>query len=218
MANSSQRGNHQAGDRRWPQLALVALVFAVLGALTLLRQPPPQSAAEAPVVSRTNLLFLEGRWFQLPKTNLFTGYLVEHYPDGSLLSRSSVSNGLLNGVSEGWYTNGQIQIREHYLNSIADGRRQKWHENGQAKSEATVVQGKLEGTFRSWHENGQLAESIEMKQGHPEGTAWAFYRSGFVKAETQVRAGQVLAQQSWEDGQHQLASVAGEQSARSGSE
>lgn len=207
MANSFYRSNPSTGKRRWLQWTLAALALAALGTLCLRRPAPQQSAAEPPAVSRTNLLLLEGRWFQLPQTNLFTGYLVEHYPDGSLLSRSAVSNGLLNGVSEGWYTNGQIQIREHYQDSVADGSRQKWHENGQPKSEAMVVQGKLEGTFRSWHENGQLAEKIEMKRGNPDGPAWAFYPSGFVKAETKVRDGQVVAQQSWEDGQHQRASM-----------
>jgi len=184
------------------------LVAVALGAYVLTHSRPPQKARELPVVARTDLLFQAGRWFQLPETNAFTGWMVESYLDGSLRSRATVSNGLLNGISEGFYTNGQVQIREYYKDSLADGLRQKWYENGQKKSEAVIVVGKLEGTFRSWHENGQLAEQIEMKQGNPDGEAWAFYRSGFVKAETQVRAGKVLAQKSWEDGERRQASAA----------
>jgi antitoxin component YwqK of YwqJK toxin-antitoxin module len=191
--------------RRWFGGTLAVLVVA-LGGWAWLRHPPPQKITAAPAVPRTSVVLREGRWYHPPETNAFAGWLVEFYPDGKLLSRSAVSNGLLNGVSEGWYTNSQIQVREHYKDSVADGLRQKWYENGQAKSEATIVAGKLEGLFRSWHENGRLAERIELVQGHPNGEAWAFYSSGFAKAKTEVRAGQVLAQKRWEDGEYQQAS------------
>jgi hypothetical protein len=197
------------GPRRLRWLGWASLVLAVVavGGWVLTRPHSQPKALALPVVARANLVFCEGRWFQLPKTNLFTGWMVAFYPDGALCSRSAVSNGLLNGVSEGWYTNGQVQIRECYKDSLADGLRQKWYENGQLKSEAMIAQGKLEGTFRSWHENGRLAEEIEMKQGKPEGEAWAFYSSGFLKAETKVSAGKVLARKFWEDGERQLASA-----------
>lgn len=171
-----------------------------MGWILLHTSRQPRTVA-LPEVERSQLLFRDGRWFQLPQTNLFTGLMVERYPGGALSARSAVSNGVLNGVSEGWYTNGQIQIREYYVNSLAHGLRQKWHANGQLKSEGTIIQGKLEGLFQSWHENGQLAERIEMKNGAPEGEAWAFYSSGCVKAETRVQAGKVLNQRLWNDGE-----------------
>jgi len=157
----------------------------------------------APDVLRQSLTLREGHWYRIGETNPFTGSMADYYPNGAPLFRSAVSNGLLNGVSEGWYTNGQVQIRELYKDSVADGLREKWHENGQRKSEATIVQGKLEGPFRSWHDNGQLAEKMELVKGQPEGEAWAYYSSGFAKARTEVRAGQVLVQKSWEDAQYQ---------------
>ena len=189
----------------WALLLLTALAWGVRA----LRHPHrPETTTALPVVARTNLMLLAGRWFQLPETNAFTGCMVESYPDGSPRSRAAVSNGLLHGLSVGYYTNGQVQIRECYKDSIADGLRQRFYASGQKKSEAFIVNGKLEGTFRSWHENGQLAEQIEMNQGNPDGEAWAFYPSGFVKAESRVRAGQVLDQKCWEDGQRQQASTA----------
>jgi hypothetical protein len=187
----------------WIPGASLGLLVAVIGGWVLMRPHPQPKAVELPVVARANLIFCDGRWCQLPKTNLFSGWMVESYPDGSLCSRSAVSNGLLHGVSEGYYTNGQIQIREYYKNSVADGLRQKWYENGRQKSKAMIVAGKLEGAFQSWHDNGTLAETIDMLQGQPDGEAWAFYSSGFARAKTEVRAGVVLAQQSWEDGQFQ---------------
>jgi antitoxin component YwqK of YwqJK toxin-antitoxin module len=82
--------------------------------------------------------------------------------------------------------------------------RQKWQPNGRLLSEATIVEGKLEGTFRRYHENGQLAEQIEMKNDKPDGLARAFFRSGFVQSETHVRAGVVLARDSYHDGEQRV--------------
>ncbi len=194
------------------RIGMTLAVLAGLG-LWLVQRQSPQPNREWPSVARTNLAFHEGRWCLLPRTDVspelrvplgvpYTGWMLDYYPSGLLLSRAAVSNGLLNGVTEGFYTNGQLQIREQYKNSLAHGRRQKWYENGQLKSEATIVEGRLEGPFYSWHENGQLAEKIEMKGGSPDGEAWAFYASGFAKAETHVRAGRILNQTTWEDGQH----------------
>jgi len=186
----------------WLLPVVAGLGLIGIAAWLVLRPGPTVMVKAPPVVVRTNLVFATGHWYELPKANLFTGWMVEFHPSGIMSTRVAVSNGLLNGVSEGYYTNGQVQIREYYKDSVADGRRQKWYENGQQKSEALIVAGKLEGNYRSWHENGQLAEQFEMKQGNPEGEAWAYYVSGFAKAKTSVRAGEVLTQTSWADGEY----------------
>jgi hypothetical protein len=207
MHRASNSSHYSHRCRPW--LTLTGLLLAVLIGWTLTRfRPSPTAVVELPVVARANLLFSEGHWYQLPASNAFTGWTVEYYPDGMLRSRAAVSNGLLHGLVEGWYTNGQMQIQELYQDSVSDGLRRKWFQNGQLQSEATIVQGKLEGNFRSWHENGQLAEQIEMHQGQPDGEAWAFYDSGFVKAETRVKSGIVLAQKTWKDGERQRGALA----------
>jgi len=180
---------------------LLFLAFCAVALLLLLWRQTPRPQAQLPEVSRADLVLRAGLWYQAGQTNPFTGWLVEFYQPGSLRSRSVVSNGLLNGVSEGWYTNGQIQVREHFKDGISHGWRQKWHENGSNLSEATIVEGKIVGTFRSWHDNGQLAEQIEMRQGNPDGVAFAYYPSGFLKARTRVEDGKILEQKSWHDGE-----------------
>jgi antitoxin component YwqK of YwqJK toxin-antitoxin module len=46
-----------------------------------------------------------------------------------------VSNGQLNGVSEGWFTNGVLQIREHFMDGSSEGPVTKWHSSGAKLSE-----------------------------------------------------------------------------------
>ena len=182
-------------------------ILCVAGALWLfLRQPPAlRTAVPAQDTLRRDLVQNDGRWYRSGATNPFTGWMVDHYPGGALLSRSQISNGLPHGVSEAWYTNGQMQVREHFKEGLSHGLREKWHENGSRLSQAMIVEGKVTGTFQSWHGNGQLSEQIELKLGQPEGTAWAYYPSGFLKAETTLREGQVLGRQSWKDGERKSA-------------
>ncbi len=188
----------------------VAAVLLVLVGLWFLRPRPQPQAAAWPTVARSNLVMRTGGWYLLESTNPFTGFMEDPYPDGQLLSRTAISNGLLNGLCETWYTNGQVQMREHFTNGVSNGLRQKWHPNGQLETEANIVAGVIEGTFRRWHDNGQLAEEIQMKGGQPDGTAVAYFPSGFVKAETQVRAGKIIDRQIWQDGEHKPAFAAAE--------
>ena len=130
------------------------LVFGLAGACLNAQCVYADSATEVPLERLT----VREKHFSLGGTNgYFTGWVTEQYPTGLLKSRSSVTNGLLEGLSEGWHTNGVKQVEEHYRAGVSHGLRVKWDENGQVVSEATVVGGKIEGVFRRWHSNGVLA-------------------------------------------------------------
>jgi hypothetical protein len=185
---------------------IAALAIVCLGAalFVFLRKPPAKALnAPAPEIPRHDLVQTDGRWHRSGETNPFTGWMVDYYPAGERLSRSQISNGFLNGVSETWYTNGQMQVREHFKDGTSHGLREKWHENGARLSQATIVEGKVTGPFQSWYDNGQLAEQIEMRLGRADGTAWAYYPSGFLKAETTLHDGEVLDRKVWKDGERQ---------------
>jgi antitoxin component YwqK of YwqJK toxin-antitoxin module len=182
-----------------PVLAVVC-ISALLWICLDRRQVP----SARPVLNQTTtreMVQKYGRWYKIGETNCYTGLMVDHHPGGMLCSRSQISDGLLNGVSETWYTNGQMQAREYYKVGVSDGLREKWHENGSRMSEATIVEGKVIGTFRSWHDNGKLSEQIEMKLGRPDGVALAYYPSGYLKAQTTMNNGQMVGRKTWKDGE-----------------
>jgi antitoxin component YwqK of YwqJK toxin-antitoxin module len=188
-------------------LAATVILFVLVGFVAHLihrqiRQPDHAEAPAAPpVVSRTNLVFEGGRLRQPGSATLFSGVMVEHYPDGTLRSRSAVMNGLLNGWSEGWYTNAQNQISEHFKDGISHGLRTKWYASGAKQSEAGIVGGKLHGTFRKWHENGALSEQVELIEGEPEGISLAWFPSGCLKARVVLKDGKPVEQEFWKDGE-----------------
>jgi antitoxin component YwqK of YwqJK toxin-antitoxin module len=165
------------------------------------RPAPPPPATPLLELSRTNLCRLHGSWYQTGHTNPFTGVLLEFYPGGRPMSRSVISNGLLNGLSQGWFTNGQLQIKETYHDNFSDGLRTKWYPNGQKLSEATIVHGQIEGLFRHWHIDGSLAEEIPMHDGHQEGIGRAYYPSGYLAEEVEVRDGRVIRKITYKPGE-----------------
>ena len=201
MTASSHPAPRRSAPVRRRVLAIAAVTLLaglLLLVLTRERQSPVAAIAEVP---RPELELREGRWFRKGQSVAFTGRLVEHHESGGLKSRSVVSNGWLEGLSEGWHTNGQRQIQEHFHAGVSHGLRTKWYADGRKLSEVEVVDGKLAGKFRQWRPDGSLAEEVELKDGHPDGLSRAYYPSGSVKVEARLRAGQVVAQQSWKDGE-----------------
>ncbi|NOS71210.1 MAG: toxin-antitoxin system YwqK family antitoxin [Verrucomicrobia bacterium] len=196
-------------SRGRPVLLAVVLVFVLVGVIflairhrTVIREPLPE-------VHRKNLELRAGSWFAPGQTNGFTGLLFDTYDDGAMKSRSAVSNGLLQGLSEGWHTNGQQQVEEHFVAGTSHGLRTKWHPNGQMLSEVPVVEGKLSGTFRSWHENGERAEEVELKDGQPDGLSRAWFPSGYQKSQVTLQNGKVVEQKFWKDGEFKEAAATG---------
>jgi len=188
-------------------LAAVVLLAAVAGFVVVLINRPPTKAPRVdgntgPVeLSRTNLVLEEGRLRQPGSVTPFTGFMVEHHVNGSLRSRSAVSNGVLHGLSQGWFTNGQMQVSETFKEGVSHGLRTKWSADGAKLSEASIVDGKIHGTFRKWHPNGALAEQAEFVADKPEGLSVAYFPSGYLKARVVMKDGKPAEQTFWKDGE-----------------
>lgn len=215
---SSAKGEPRRSSRLWFLLVLVLFAGVVAAALYFREAArlggsegsDPASAASAPLeVAFTNLVRVDDL-LRLPgHSEPFTGTTLEHYPDGTLRSRTAVVDGLVQGLSEGWHPNGQLQISEHFVAGVSHGRRTKYYASGAKLSEANYVSGELNGLFRRWHENGVLSEEIEFTQGKPEGVSRAWFPSGHLKARVVMQSGQPIEQQYWSDGETPSEDVSG---------
>jgi antitoxin component YwqK of YwqJK toxin-antitoxin module len=175
-------------------LAIGAVAGLVAFHLHRPKSPPPSAA-------RSELRFRDGRWLWTGESRPFTGVMVDAYDSGVVKSRAAVSNGLLEGLSEGWFTNGQRQVQETFRAGVSHGLRTKWHANGRKMSEGLVVNGKLEGIFRRWSEDGSLSEEIEMKDGAANGISRAYHADGSLRALARVENGRALDQRFWPPGE-----------------
>ncbi len=198
---------HESGSVQRRFLAVILLCLALAGLAVIFinrpqsKLPPPEHIATPIEVSRTNLILEAGLLRLSTNAPPFTGFMVEHYIDGSLRSRSAVTNGVLQGLSQGWFTNGQMQVSENFKHGISHGVRTKWYADGTKQSEAGIVDGKLQGTFRKWHPNGALAEQVEFVADQPEGVSVAYFPSGYLKARVVMKEGKAVEQTFWKDGE-----------------
>lgn len=170
------------------------LFVAVLGLVVGLRRWGfPASMAAMETVGRDRLILRDGRWMKTDETNAFTGLMVEFYPDGTLLSRSAVSNGVLHGVSEGWWTNAVLAVRETFREGRSHGVRTKWDLGGRRISEADIREGRIDGFHREWHTNGQLAVEVAMAAGKPQGVSRKWNPEGALLGQWSLSNGVVVA-------------------------
>jgi antitoxin component YwqK of YwqJK toxin-antitoxin module len=190
-----------AGIPTRARLVFFAVILASVLGVTLFLATRHRPLPTVPLreVHRKNLELRPEGWRVPGQTKGFTGFLLDTYDDGTLKSRSAISNGLLHGVSQGWYTNAQQQVEEHFVAGTSHGLRTKWHPNGQKLSEVNIVAGKLQGTFLSWHDNGAPAEEVELTDGKPDGLSRAYFPSGFLKSQVTLRDGKVVDQQFYKD-------------------
>jgi antitoxin component YwqK of YwqJK toxin-antitoxin module len=144
-------------------------------------------------VNRNQMVLQAGRWMKTDETNAFTGVMVEFYPDGTLQSRSGVSNGLLNGLSEGWWTNGVLAVRETFNAGRSQGVRTKWDRTGSRIAESAIRDGQLDGMHREWHTNGQPALEVTMVSGKPHGLSRKWNPEGLLVGQWSLSNGVVLA-------------------------
>ena len=179
-------------------LAAVAVVTTQLSirALRDVEANPPAPAS----VPRFRLEVRDGRFHRRSAPAPYTGWVTDHFKDGTVELRSAVVDGRLHGESVGWLTNGAIALREYFARGIPNGTRTTWHPDGQIRSEGLLVEGKQHGRYRQWHENGTLAAEAEFQAGKAHGLSRAWYASGCLKAEAIMEHGEIVTRRSYPDG------------------
>lgn len=217
MSGATPRGDEPGSRSRSGSLNRAVVVgmilfVAVLSLAIGLRRwrPSGEAVASEETVGRDRLVLREGRWMKTDETNAFTGRMVEFYPDGTLQSRSAVSNGVLHGISEGWWTNAVLAVRETFHEGRSHGVRTKWDMEGRRIAEADIRDGQIDGFHREWHTNGQLAVEVSMAGGKPQGVSrkwnsegvlvgqWSLSNGVVVKSMTNAVELQALAQKGGE--------------------
>ena len=199
MSDHTPRGGEpgsrsRPGSFNRPAVVVGILFLALLALVVGLRrsQTPGLSEAGVETVGRDRLVLREGRWMKTDETNAFTGLIVEFYPDGTLQSRSAVSNGVLHGVSEGWWTNAVLAVREMFREGRSHGLRTKWDETGNRIAETDIRAGEIEGLHREWHTNGKPSLEVTMARGKAHGLARKWSLEGQLAGQWVLSNGAVV--------------------------
>jgi len=176
------------GRARW----FLVSGFLAAAVLTVILKPWQRELVPAEQVSRNQLVLQQGRLMKTSQTNAFTGLMVEFYPDGTLQSRSAVSNGLLHGVSEGWHTNGVLAITEVFVSGTSHGTRTKWDAASNRIAETDIREGEIEGLHREWHTNGKPSLEVTMARGKAQGVARKWSLEGELAGQWVMSNGVVI--------------------------
>ncbi|WOK07354.1 hypothetical protein RT717_01800 [Imperialibacter roseus] len=128
---------------------------------------------------------LEGRLHH--KDRLFSGYLVEYYPDGTLKTRSAYSGGLLESVSYGYYPTGEVMYARLYVKGEKHGTHAGYYPDGSLKFRYHFVAGKSVGNHQEWYENGLLAKDLNYVNGQPFGSQKMWRPDGKIRSNYVIR-------------------------------
>jgi len=109
----------------------------------------------------TTFIFLF--WMQtLPAQN---GIVKSYYADGTVQTKASYVNDVLDGAVITYFSNGKIETEKNFSQGVLDGYVREYFATGLMKEEYFVNKGIKDGSHRKFFENGQLKELSDYSDG-----------------------------------------------------
>ena len=121
----------------------------------------PNNAVEAKTISLVDDVHMKGNI-------AFTGWAVEHYPNGSLLRATQYLDGLQHGLMLLWYPDGSPQMSANYLRGVLHGRFLGWYMNGGIIYDMVINKGTYAGDNLADGDDGR--ERSDMEDTEREGS------------------------------------------------
>lgn len=127
---------------------LYGIFFAAFIALVSwgLAGPRVLDSRDSEIVSQDGFISYRGR--------LFTGVIVEHYPNGEVFQETNYVRGMKEGVSNEYGLGKRLRVRWNYHRGQKDGTQLAWYLEGPKRFEFNYKDGVLDGLQTEWHLNG----------------------------------------------------------------
>lgn len=208
--SESESSRRRARRPVWYGGLFLVIATATWIAVSIARRAPetPLPFSSDVVMERKGLELRDGQFHVPGAATSYTGWLLDHYADGSPRVQSAVVNGRLHGESIGWFTNGAVELREGFQAGLAEGLRTTWHPNGEKRSQGQLREGRQEGLYQQWDESGHLMAEAEFSAGKPHGLSLAWYADGSLKAEARMVQGEVEERHFYAPGERRKPSLA----------
>ena len=98
------------------------------------------------------------------RDELFTGVMVEHYPNGELAAEVGYRGGRPEGPARAWYDDGTLKSEHVVSGRRVVGTARQFHPNGRPAEERRFRDGNVAET-RRWDENGAFVEQPPITRG-----------------------------------------------------
>jgi antitoxin component YwqK of YwqJK toxin-antitoxin module len=92
----------------------------------------------------------------------FSGFAIETFPDGRLLTHMSLMHGQLDGVTRRWHPNGQLESEKSYRNGDAHGCHQGWRDDGVLRVDSEWLGGACRRE-RLWDEQARVVQETQFR-------------------------------------------------------
>ena len=156
---------------------IIVTVFLLMGCSGI---PKLEVSYEHPGVANINgVLHLDS----IP----FSGYIVDHYENGSLKTKTPYKHGQEHGMKIAYYEDGSIRCYRNFKHGQKDGIHQGFYAGGAKKFEYRFKNGDNLGTHYDWFENGQLAKLTNFKDGKPFGEQKMWRSDGKIRSNYVIR-------------------------------
>lgn len=119
----------------------------------------------------------------------FSGYLLEHYDDGAVKSRTGYMKGKAEGWAYGFYNNRDTAWKRYYKNGKKQDVHYGWWQNRKPQFIYRYTRDMFEGEQVSYYANGRLAQIQHYKDGHEEGTQQSWSQAGKLTSNYTVKNG-----------------------------
>lgn len=124
----------------------------------------------------------------------YSGFIESYYPDGSLMERFGVVDGVKQGAFLQWYADGHYKNIANYHQGKLQGEKKAW-----SSDDAHVLiahfnfkKGRADGAQTKWYPSGELYKKMNMKMGKEEGLQQAFRKNGDLYANYEAREGRIF--------------------------
>lgn len=122
-------------------------------------------------VTDTALQLQNGKWYY--SKQLFSGTIMEYWPNGHCRSSRQVEEGRDQGLEQGFFENGGKEYRRWYTHGEKDSVHTCWWPNGNKRSEYHFKTGNYDGLFTEWYISGKMLQQVLYKDGKEvSGKGW----------------------------------------------
>ncbi|WP_339752656.1 membrane-binding protein [Algoriphagus aquimarinus] len=157
---------------------------------------PVETLSEIPdiVVDISELLYDTKTSIWTLNEQLFSGYAVSFYPDGTPKEKIGILKGRKQNQAITWYADGHYKDIATYHQGKLNGDKKNWSPDPAhiLESHLHYVSGKPHGEQKKWYPSGEVFKILHLNMGKEEGLQQAFRENGALFANYEAREGRIF--------------------------
>jgi antitoxin component YwqK of YwqJK toxin-antitoxin module len=145
------------------------------------------------LVAKSELYYDSKKSLWMINEQVYSGYAVSYYPDGTLKEKFGILNGRKQNQASQWFPDGHYKMVSNYKHGKLNGEMRAWSSDlsHTLLSQLNYLEGKLHGEQKKWYPTGELFKKLNFKEGKEEGLQQAFRENGALFANYEAREGRI---------------------------